>query len=263
MSPAVSRPPLPWRGWLAAAVVAALLWVSARDTGFSLPALADGLPQIGAFFAKLSPSSRPWPLRDLQDIGAKLLETLRIALAASFLGAALALPFALIGARTLAPGRIVYGIGRGLLSAVRTVPDLVLATLLATALGIGPAAGFFALLVFSFGVVAKLLCDTLETMDTGALEAVAASGGTRLQQAIFAALPQVGPDFVAYTLYSFEINLRAASVLGLVGAGGIGTLLNTAVTLMNYPRVGLILAVTFVAVFLVDTLSTWLRSKLV
>jgi phosphonate transport system permease protein len=258
------RPPIPWRGWLAALLVALVLAWSAQGTGFSLSALADGLPQIGAFFGKLLPSAqRPWPTDDLPRIAEKLLETLRIALAASILGAALALPFTLAGARTLAPGRLVYGLGRGFLNLIRTIPDLVLATLLATALGIGPVAGFFALLFFSFGVVAKLLCDTAETIDPGPMEAVAAAGGTRLEQAVFAALPQLAPDFAAYTLYSFEINIRAATVLGLVGAGGIGMILQTATTLMNYARVGLIIALTFAVVFLIDSLSAWVRSRLV
>ena len=258
-----AKPGFPWRGWLAAlAVLAVLVW-SARGTGVSVPAFVEGLPQMGAYFQKLLPSAdRPWPLDYLPRIWARLLETLRMAFLATVIGASLALPFALVGTRTLA-GRGTYLLGRGFLNLIRTIPDLVLATLLAAAFGIGPLAGVLALIVFSFGVVAKLLSDTVETVDPGPMEAIAAAGGTRLQRAVFAVLPQVAPDYAAYSLYSFEINIRVAAVLGLVGAGGIGVVLKEAISLFRYGRVGLIIAMTFGVVFLIDAFSTWLRSKLV
>ena len=96
-----------------------------------------------------------------------------------------------------------------------------------------------------------------------ALEAITAAGGSRLERCTFAVLPQVGPDFAAYTLYAFEINVRSAAVLGLVGAGGIGVILQRDIAFFNYPRVGLIIAVTFAVVLAIDSFSTWLRSRLV
>lgn len=255
-----ARPPLPWRGALAAVAVAALLLWSAAGTRFDVAKLAQGLPEILSFFRGMLP---PWPGNFASRLVEPLTETLRIAVASSLFGALLALPFTLVAARPLAPSPWAYTLGRGVLNLIRTVPDLVLAALLASAFGIGPMAGFLALLVFSFGVVAKLLADTAETIDPGPMEAIAAAGGTRLQQAHMAVLPQIGPDFVAYTLYAFEINVRAASVLGLVGAGGIGVLLKTQIAFLNYGNVGVIIAATFAVVFVIDTFSTWLRSRLV
>jgi phosphonate transport system permease protein len=146
---------------------------------------------------------------------------------------------------------------------VRTIPDLVLAALLAAVFGIGPLPGMLALFAFTFGLVAKLLCDAVETIEPGPLEAIAAAGGTRLQRAVFAALPQVAPDYVGFTLYAFEVNIRAASVLGLVGAGGIGFILQRDISFFQYSRVGMIIAATFAVVLAIDMLSGWLRRRLV
>lgn len=259
-----ARPPFPWRGWLAAAIVIAVLWWSAAGTGANLTAFAEGLPKMGDYFQRLAPSAeKPWPLEYLSEIRARMLETIKIAFAASVIGSLFALPFVMIGARNLAATRLVYNFGRGLLNLMRTIPDLVLATLLTAAFGIGPFAGLLALIFFTFGVVAKLLTDTIETIDPGPMEAIVAAGGTRFQRAVFAVLPQVGPDFLAYTLYAFEINIRVAAVLGLVGAGGIGQILLRDIRFFRYGHVGLIIAVTFLVVFVIDSFSTWLRRRLV
>ena len=264
----MNAPPAPnnrgaFKGWLVAAIVAGVLYWSALGTHFSGPELSKNLPAIGEFFRKLFPSEgKPWPTEALPEITKRLIETFRIAIAASLFGALLALPLPLIAARNLA-GKALYTFGRAVLNLIRSVPDLVLATLLAASFGIGPLAGFLALLVFSFGVVGKLLCDSVETIDPGPREAVAAAGGTRLQQAFCAVFPQVGPDYLAYTLYSFEINIRAASVLGVVGAGGIGMVLQSSLSLLQYTQVGLVILITFAVVFLIDSFSTWVRGKLV
>ena len=259
-----AKPPLPWRAYLAFVILLVLLWWSAKATGVSWGAVSSGFPDIAAYFRKLFPApGRPWPYDYLPDIQFRMLETLKLGFAGGFFGSVLALPFALVGTRNLAPTRLAYGLGRAFLNFVRTVPELVLAVLFASMFSIGPFPGFLALVIFSWGVVSKLLCDTIETIDTGPTEAIAACGGSRLQQAVFAVLPQVAPDYFAYALYAFEINIRTATVLGLVGAGGVGVLLSQNISNLNYGRVGLIIAVTFVIVFVIDTFSTWLRSRLV
>ena len=232
--------------------------------GLSFISLAEVVRLSGQFFRQLFPSpGHPWPLDYLGEIRQRMVETLRIAFAASLLGSVLALFFALIGARNLAAGRIVYAFGRTILNLVRTIPDLVLATILAEALSIGPLPGLVALTIFSFGLIAKLLCDTVETIDPGPTEAIRAAGGTRFQSAVYAVFPQVMPDYLSYTLYAFEYNIRAAVVLGYVGAGGIGMLIQSNVAFLDYLRLGMIIAITFGFVFLIDSFSTWLRSRLV
>jgi len=257
------RPPLPWRGWLAAAIVFGILYWSALGTGFSLGELVKGLPQMQLYFARLLPSAqKPWPWEYLPTLSGALLETLRMSFLASVYGSALALPFMLLATRNLASPR-VYAVGRVFLNFMRTVPEIIWGVLLVAAFGIGAFPGVISLTIFTFGIVAKLLGDTIETVDAGPKEAVQAAGGTRFQQARFSVFPQIAPDYVAYALYAFEINVRASVVLGLVGAGGIGVILREAISLFRYGRVGLIIAITFVAVLVIDTTSTFLRSKLV
>ena len=258
------KPALPWRGYLAALIVAGVLAWSVIGTGFDLAKLFQAGPQVLLFFTQMVPTAdHPWTTEILPEIGKRLLETLRIAVAATICGAALALPFPMVGARTMAAGKLVYAFGRGYLNLIRTIPDLVLAALIAVAFGYNSFSGFIALLIFSFGVVAKLLCDTAETIDPGPMEAIASVGGTRLQRALYGVFPQIAPDFAAYTLYAFEINIRAASVLGLVGAGGIGMILQKYTAFGNYNKLGLIILIIFALVMLIDGVSTALRRKLV
>ena len=265
MSPeSLPRPPFPWRGYLILAIIVGVLWWSAAGTGVNLQTLGEGLSEIAHFFRSLLPSAdHPWPFDYLPQIFQRLLETIKMALAATIFGAVLALFFCLSGARNLAAGKIIYNVSRGLLNLVRTVPDLILATLFASAFGIGPLPGVLALFVVSFGLIAKLLADTLETIDPGPLEAITAAGGSRLERAVFAAFPQILPDFLAYTLYAFEVNVRSAAVLGLVGAGGIGMILQRDISFLDYSRVGLIIAAIFVTVLIIDTVSTTIRRRLV
>lgn len=259
----VPRPPFPWRGWLAAVIVLAILAWSAAGTAASAGDFIAGLPQMGQYFKKLTPwGGAGWPIAYLPKVAGSLLETIKLSLASTSVGAFFALLFALVGSRPLAGSRFAYNVWRGLLNLVRTVPDLVLASLAVAAFGLGALPGWITLVIFSFGVIAKLLSDTIETADTGTLEAVTAVGGTRLQKGVFAVLPQIAPDFIAYALYAFEINIRVAVVLGLVGAGGIGQILYRDINLLRYGHVGLIIAVTFVAVMLTDSLSTYWRKRL-
>ncbi len=258
-----ARPPVPWRGWLITAIVFAFLYWSALGTGFSIGELVKGLPQIQLYFARLLPSqAKPWPWDYLPTLSGALLETLRMSFLASVYGSALALPFMLLATRNLASPP-VYAVGRAFLNFMRTVPEIIWGVLLVAAFGIGAFPGVVALTIFTFGIVAKLLGDTIETVDAGPKEAVEAAGGTRFQQARFSVFPQIAPDYTAYALYAFEINVRASVVLGLVGAGGIGNLLKTSLTFFQYGRVSLFISLIFVTVLVIDTLSTYLRSKLV
>ena len=139
------------------------MW-SARGTNASLGAFFTGLPEMADYFRKLLPSAeKPWPLAYLPEIQKRLLETVKIALAATFVGSLLALPFTLVSTRNLAAGRWVYNLGRGTLNLLRTIPDIVLAAILAAIFGIGALPGLLALIFFTFGVVARSLQSGLAT----------------------------------------------------------------------------------------------------
>ena len=192
---------------------------------------------------------------DGADVGHRLIGTT--------LGALAAIPVALLAARNIVVYRAVAAVGRQLSNAIRAFPELVLGIFFVASYGPGATAGTLALGVHSIGMLAKMYADVMENVDPGPAEALTAAGATRLQVFRFAILPQVLPEFAATALYRFEINLRAANVLGLVGAGGIGVILLQALTLRRWGVVGACLLVIIIAVTAVDYGSAWLRKRLV
>lgn len=192
-----------------------------------------------------------------------LIETIQMAIVSCVIGCAVALPLAFLASRVTTPGRWVLWIDRSVLNVVRALPDLLYAVIFVAAVGIGPLAGVLALILFNIGVVAKLLSETVDAVDSGPVEAAWAVGATRTQMTRRAVLPQVMPHYVAFTLYTFELNIRASTVLGIVGAGGIGTLLNTQIKFFNFENVGLIVLELFVLVLAIEMVSVTIRRRLV
>lgn len=192
-----------------------------------------------------------------------MLETFKIAVVAAFVGCFVALPVAFLASRVSAPGRITFIVSRSILSVVRAIPDFLYALIFVAAVGIGPLPGIMALIFFNIGVVAKLLSETVDGVDTGPIEAARAAGGDRTQTVRWAVFPQVLPNYVAYSLYAFELNIRASTVIGIVGAGGIGTLLFTQYRFFAWGNVSVIIVELFVFVFFIELLSIRMRRRLV
>ncbi len=199
----------------------------------------------------------------LPEVVDPLIETFAMAIIASAIGCGVALPFSFLASRITTPNTAVYLADRSILNVVRALPDLLYALVFVAALGIGPLPGILALILFNIGVVAKLLSETVDAVDPGPIEAARATGADRIQTVRWAVFPQVLPNYVAYSLYVFELNVRASAVLGLVGAGGIGLEINTQRQFFNYPNLSVILIVIFAAVFLIELFSIWLRRRLV
>ena len=193
----------------------------------------------------------------------KMVETFQMAVLASMIGCAVALPVAFAVSRVTTPNAPTFVTGRTILSVVRAIPDILYALMFVAAVSIGPLAGVAALFFFNVGVVAKLLSETVDSIDQGPIEAARAGGSNRSQTVRWAVLPQVLPNYVAYSLYTFELNIRAATVLGIVGAGGIGYLLGGQYQFFNWSNVSVIIIVLFVSVFLIEMVSIWLRRRLV
>jgi len=192
-----------------------------------------------------------------------MLETFQMSVIAAFVGCTVALPIAFLASRVTSPNLAVYLADRGILSVVRAIPDLLYALIFVAAVSIGPLAGILALIFFNIGVVAKLLSETVDAVDTGPIEATHAAGASGVQTTRWAVLPQVLPNYVAYSLYTFELNIRASTVIGIVGAGGIGTLLNTQRRFFQYDNLAVIVIELFVFVFVIELVSIWLRRRLV
>jgi ABC-type methionine transport system permease subunit len=151
---------------------------------------------------------------------------------------------------------------RRLMDLLRSIPDLVLGTLFLVAVGLGPFAGVMALMLNTGGVLAKLFSEAVESIDKGPVEGVRATGAVPLQEIVWGVLPQVAPLWTSYALYRFESNSRSATVLGLIGAGGIGQLLFDSLNGFNYSQVAAIALVIVVAVSMIDILSQAIRSRL-
>lgn len=198
-----------------------------------------------------------------EDLLRGLLQTLEIAVLGTFISAILCVPFAFWAARNMSKHRIVSTTGKFVLSAIRVFPELIMALIFIKAVGLGPFAGVLALGFHSVGMLGKLFGDSIENMDFSATEALTASGANKIQTLWFAIIPQVLPEFMSYTLYRFEISVRAATILGIVGAGGIGTPLIFALQGHTWDRVGIILLGIIVMVTIIDLISGSIRRRLV
>ncbi len=192
-----------------------------------------------------------------------LIETFRIGVLASFFGVLVALPVAFMASTVTAPNRISYLLDKSFLNVIRTIPDLFWAMFFVAGVGLGPLAGVFALFFFTMAIMGKLLSETVDSVDPGPLEAARATGGSHFPAVRVSVLPQVLPNYVAYALYIFEISIRASVVLGLVGAGGIGRVLEAQRVFFQFDRVLAIVIVIFVIVFIIEQISVALRRRLV
>lgn len=201
------------------------------------------------------------PLGYLWHVAAKMLETFEIAVWATLIAIVLSAPLAWCSARNYAPNRLVYGAARAVVGLLRAVPELVSALFLVLAYGFGPIAGVLALALHSAGFLGKFYAEDIETADDRPQEALRAIGAGKLEVMRFAVLPQVMPGFIAYTLYVLDRNVRMATVVGLVGAGGIGQELKGRYDMYNYAHVGTILIAIFLTVLLLDRVAARLRRR--
>ncbi|MBS4197071.1 phosphonate ABC transporter, permease protein PhnE [Lederbergia citri] len=202
-------------------------------------------------------------LPDGEDLLRGLLDTLAISILGTFISAFLCIPFAFWAASNMSKGKATTNTGKFLLSLIRTFPEIVMAIMFIKAVGPGSFAGVLALGLHSIGMLGKLFSEEIESVDPGPSEALIATGANRLQILWFAVLPQVMPGFISYTLYRFEINVRSAAILGMIGAGGIGTPLIFALTSRDWERVGIILLGIIVMVSVIDLLSGYIRKRIV
>ncbi|MDO8296192.1 MAG: phosphonate ABC transporter, permease protein PhnE [Caulobacter sp.] len=191
----------------------------------------------------------------------KMWQTIQMALWGTALAIIVAVPFGLLGASNITPAWIQQPVRR-VLDLVRSIPDLVVAVIFITAVGLGPFAGVMAMMFNTGGVLAKLFSEAVESIDKGPVEGVRATGAGRLHEIVWGVIPQVAPLWTSYGLYRFESNSRAATVLGLIGAGGIGQVLIDSTNTFSYGQTGCIVLVIVVAVSGIDLLSQAIRSRL-
>ncbi|MED5276951.1 MAG: phosphonate ABC transporter, permease protein PhnE [Actinomycetota bacterium] len=213
-------------------------------------------------WAKFWPIPWDWVLTK-ENTFDPLIETLQIAVASTLVGCLLALPVSFAMSSLTTPNKVVYFFSRSIMNLVRAVPDLFWAKLLVTAIGIGAFAGAWSLTIFSLAVMVKLFSETVDAADPKPLEAARSSGAKHLPAVRTGVLPTVFPSYVAYSLYIFELNIRASVVLGLVGAGGVGRVIETQRQFFRFDRILGLLVIIFVIVWIIEQISVSLRKRLV
>ena len=252
----VSRPRS--RTPLIAALVIAALALSVHVTGFDLTIVVRRANQLTKILGQIF---RPNP-DYFSSVLPPLFETIKMSIMGSIIGCLLALPYAVAASANINRSKPLLALLRFLLNIVRTLPTLVIASICALVFGLGMFAGTVAIVVFTFGVVTKMLYESIETVNMGAFEALESAGANKFQAFWSAVFPQVLPTYLSHCLYSFEMNVRAASILGYVGAGGLGILIDERIGWRDYNGLGTVLLTLFVAVLLIENLSQFLRSKL-
>lgn len=239
-----------------AAILVYAWFLSASE--ISLPRLIRGLPWMADFLRRMFPP-------DLSVMGTAMvgaLQTLQIAVVGTTVAAVLALPLGFLSARNVVARPIFYP-ARALLNMFRSIDTMVYALFFVAAVGLGPFPGVLAVVTYTTMTLAKLYSETIEGIEPGPVEAIAATGASRLQVLRFGILPQVLPLFASYVLYRLETNIRAATILGFVGAGGIGFYVQTYLRMINYPAASAVLLVLVAMIMGVDFASSRLRARIV
>lgn len=222
-----------------------------------LALLKNSLPYVTDFVSRLFP-----PNLEVLDVAiAALIETVQMSLWGTTIGAFLSLPIAIASAHNIAPPLLQW-LANLLQNAVRSVPSIILGLIFVAATGLGAPAGTLALGIYTIGYLAKFYQEAIESVDIRSIESLQVAGASRMQLVQYGILPQVLPLGLGYTLYMFEYNIRAASVLGVVGAGGIGFELVSYIRGFEYTKATTMMLVLLVVVTAIDALSSQLRRRL-
>ena len=248
-----------WLIWIAVMLVAgAVLAWSVHDLNLSLTELIKGLPWIGDLVARMFPPN--WSF--MERLVKPVVETIQIAIWGTLLAVLLALPLCFVAARNLTPSLLMFHAARQVFNLARGINELIFALIFVAAVGLGPFAGVMALTVHGAGMLGKFFAEAIEEADPGPVEALRATGARPLQVIVYAVLPQALPAWIAATLYRLEVNLRAATILGMVGAGGIGFELYSSLKLFQYEDTATCVIVILVMVMSADYISSRLRARI-
>lgn len=219
--------------------------------------LAEGVPSLFSLLGEMMPPN----FSDWRNWIAPLFDTLAMSIAGTALAVGFSVPLAFLAARNTSPHPLAYQLARALLNALRSVPELIMGIIFVAAVGFGALPGVLALGLHSVGMVGKFFAEAIEHADEAPIEAARAAGGTRLQVILHGVLPQVLPQMADISIYRWEYNFRASTVMGMVGAGGIGFELMGSLRIMQYQDVSALLFVILVMVTLVDAFSGHLRKR--
>ena len=246
------------RAPIIAALVLLAIILSLRMTGFDLGLIIRKFDKLMDLMVKLFHPK--WSFFD--KVTRPLVDTIKMSILGTVIGCALALPIAVLSSTNIDKNRAIVSVLRFILALIRTLPTLVIALVCALIFGLGTFAGTLAISIFTFGIVAKMLYESIETIDMGPFEAMEAMGANKFQAFWSACVPQILPVYLSHSLYCFEMNVRASAILGYVGAGGLGITINERIGWRDYEGLGMVLLTLFVVVVAIEFTSEYLRGKL-
>ncbi|RCW51721.1 phosphonate ABC transporter, permease protein PhnE [Paenibacillus prosopidis] len=242
------------QAWLVAAAIAAFTVWSSVETGFSFSELFKGGSEIFRFifFDFLPPD-----FSKVKNLIGPALDTIYISFVAMIVGAFMSMVLAFFAATTTAPSKMIQVVVRAFSSVMRNIPTLIWAILLVFAYGLGTTVGCIALIITSIGTLTRAYAEILEEIDMGQVEAIRATGASYSQVLGQAVMPQFMPGFIGWSLYKLELNIRASTIIGMVGGGGLGYAIQKGIKLFQYQEVSL----AIIMVILIVLMTEWTTSK--
>ena len=222
-----------------------------------LKLVSDSSKYFGDILSRMLPPD----FSNFNELIYAMFETIEIAFLGTFLAIVLSIPLGLFSARNLAPNYLIYLICKIVIIFFRAIPEFIMAMILVIAIGFGAMPGVLALGLHTMGFLAKFYAEDIEHINQGPIDALKSSGANKSQIISFGVIPQILPAFVANNLYILDRNVRMATMLGILGAGGIGYELQSSFRMFEYERVSAIIILIFATIFIIDHLSSFLRSK--
>ena len=239
-------------------LLAVAVYLSVKATGFSMSVVINKFSKMLDLLVKIfQPNWEFFP-----KVVSPLVDTIKMSILGTVIGCVIALPVAILASSNINKNIVVVSIFRFILALIRTLPTLIIALVCALIFSLGTFSGTIAIAIFTFGIVAKMLFESIETIDMGPFEAMEALGANKFQAFWSACVPQILPVYLSHSLYCFEMNVRASAILGYVGAGGLGITINERIGWRDYNSLGMVLLSLFVVVVAIDFFSEYLRRKL-
>ena len=253
------RPQWSWKTFIFIVLFSSALVFVVKDLEVDFFKLvSDSSKYFGDILSRMLPPD----FSNLSELIYAMFETIEIAFLGTFIAIVLSIPLGLFSARNLAPNYFVYLICKTVVIFFRAIPEFIIAMILVIAIGFGAMPGVLALGLHTMGFLAKFYAEDIEHINKGPIDALKSSGATKSQIISFGVIPQILPSFVANNLYILDRNVRMATMLGIVGAGGIGYELQSSFRMFEYERVSAIIILIFVTIFLIDHFSAFIRSKI-
>ena len=253
------RPQWSWKTFVSIVLFASALIFVVKDLEVDfIKLVSDSSKYFGDILSRMLPPD----FSNLRELIYAMFETIEIAFLGTFIAIVLSIPLGLFSARNLAPNYFVYLVCKTVVIFFRAIPEFIIAMILVIAIGFGAMPGVLALGLHTMGFLAKFYAEDIEHINKGPIDALKSSGATKSQIISFGVIPQILPSFVANNLYILDRNVRMATMLGIVGAGGIGYELQSSFRMFESERVSAIIILIFVTIFLIDHLSAFIRSKI-